>query len=114
MKRIFATTLLLFVFTVFATTRTYAQDKAQEPVKNEQVKHHCAGHASEAAPVKSCAGHAANAKGCCAGKADTKACCANGGADKKCPATCPHHKSMEMNKDKAINSNEKKAESPVK
>jgi len=112
MKRIIATTLLLFVFTVFATTRTYAQDKAQEPVKNEQVKHHCAGHATEAAPVKSCAGHA-DAKACCAGKDNAKGCC-KGAAEKKCPATCPHQKSMEMNKDKAINSNEKKTDAPVK
>ncbi|OPZ98396.1 MAG: hypothetical protein BWY70_01235 [Bacteroidetes bacterium ADurb.Bin408] len=112
MKRIIATSMLLFVFTLFVTTATYAQDKAQEPVKNEQIKHNCAGHASDAAPVKSCAGHA-DTKACCAGQANAKGCC-KGATEKKCPATCPHHKSMEMDKSKAVNSNEKKTDSPVK
>ena len=102
MKKLIATTLLVFIFTVFISVNTYSQ--TQEPVKTEQVKTHCGGHANDAAKTTSTdeTKPAEAPKSGCA-KATTK-----------CPSTCPHAKAAAEKNAQPANTNEKRTPVPQK
>jgi len=103
MKRIIATSLLLFVFTVLFSVNSYSQTQTQEPVKTVQVKQaQCCGHASEATKtdeVKS---------------GDTKKSCCSKAGGKKCSSKCSHMKAAEEKKTEPANTDEKKTLAPQK
>ena len=102
MKKILVTFILLFVFIAFISQKSFAQAQTQEPVKTEQVKTHCGGHAHDATKTE-------QAKPNDAGKGG----CAN--ATTKCPSTCPHAKAAaEGKKDEPANTNEKRTPVPQK
>lgn len=102
MKKIIATSTLLFVFIVFLSINSYSQEKVQEPVKTEQVKTtHCNGHANDAtkaSEVKS---------------GETPKHCTPSAAS-KCPSTCPHAKAAMDKKAEPANTTEKRTPIPQK
>lgn len=102
MKKLFAITLLAFLFVAFTTVKTYAQ--TQEPVKTEEVKKHCGGGHSHDATKASTDADAKPAEA-------PKSGCAS--VTKKCPSTCPHAKAAETKEAQpADNTNQKRTPVP--
>ena len=105
MKKLIATSVLLFVFTVFISVNSYSQ--TQEKAKTVSVtKGSCGGHTQEAAKTDTTK------------SGDTpKSCCPKGGT-KKCDSSCPHKKAAtnkkNADKEKAepVNTDEKRTTPP--
>jgi len=101
MKKIIASTILLFDFTAFLSVNSFAQ--TQQPVKKEAVSNtKCTGHSADSTKTNGVK------------TIDSPKKCCNKADGKKCNSSCPHAKEGEGKKSDPATPNDKKTVVPQK